>query len=187
MNVNKPKSIQEVQTQMLQDQIDSIKEQFQQLDRLDVRTVPENIFVHHFLPVFAGEKKENVQETVAMWVNIAGSNFHPVNVVNNQGQVVAQVPPLQNNKALDPSKSTSNLAYAVKESRAKAELSPIGAQAMLTNQLSSKLDNMTQDFTSKNKPLEDMWMDLLNKYGKGPDSKKDNKGNQDDLGDPFGF
>lgn len=187
MSQFKPKGIQEIQTQMLQDQIETIKEQFQQLDRLDVRTVPENIFVHHFLPVFAGEKKENVQETVAMWANIAGSNFHPVNVVNNVGEVVAQVPPLQNNNALDPSKSQSNIAYAVKESRAKAELSPVGAQAILSNQLSSKLDNMTQDIQSKNKPLEEKWAELLAKYGKGPASKSNSKDQQEDLGDPFGF
>ena len=187
MSVNKAKSIEEMQTQMLQNQINTIKEQFQQLDRLDVRTVPENIFIHHFLPVFSGERKENVQEAVAMWANIAGSNFHPVNVVNNNGEVVAQVPPLQNNLALDPSKNSSNLAYAVKESKAKAELSPIGAQAMLTSQLTSKLNNMTQDLSDKNEPVKDLWFELLRKYGKAPTDKTTNDESQENQGDLFGF
>lgn len=186
MSQIKPKGIQEMQTQILQNQIETIKEQFQQLDRLDVRTVPENIFVHHFLPVFSGERQENVQEAVAMWANIAGSNFHPVNIVNNVGEVVAQVPPLQNNNALDPSKSQSNLAYAVKESRAKADLSPIGAQAILSNQLGNKLDHMTQEMQEKNKPLEEKWAELLAKYGKTP-AKKNADSSQEDAGDPFGF
>lgn len=185
MSDNKPKSIQEIQTHMLQNQINTIKEQFQQLDRLDVRTVPENIFTHYFLPVFSGEQKENVQEAVAMWVNIAGSNFHPVNIVNNVGEVVAQVPPLQNNNALDPSKSSSNLAYAVKESKARAELSPMGAQAMLTNQLTNKLNVMTEGTNEKNQPLQEKWTELLSKYGKAPANKATNT--QEDQGDPFGF
>lgn len=183
---NNPKSMQEIQTQMLQTQINTIKEQFRQLDKLDVRTIPEAIFVHHFLPVFSGERTENAQEALSMWVNIAGSNFHPVNVVNNRGEVVAQVPPLQNNAVLDPSSSNSNLGYAVKESNAKANLSPLGAQAMLTNQLTNKLTSMTVNLESKNKPHEKMWNDLLAKYGKAP-ATKDPEENQQEQGDPFGF
>lgn len=183
---NKPKSMQEIQTHMLQTQINTIKEQFNQLDRLDVRTIPEAIFVHHFLPVFSGERTENAQEALSMWVNIAGSNFHPVNVINNQGDVVAQVPPLQNNRVLDPAKSASNLSYAVTESNARANLSPLGAQAMLTNQLTNKLTSMTADLESKNKPHEQMWADLLSKYGKAPVTQKA-KDQQEDQGDPFGF
>lgn len=182
----KSTNIQAMQTQMLQNQINTIKQQFDQLDKLDVRTIPENIFVHHFLPVFSGERTENVQEVVSMWVNIAGSNFHPVNVVNNVGDIVAQVPPLQNNTALDPAKSASNLAYAVKESNAKASIAPLGAQAMLTNQLTNKLNSMTDDLHTKNKPHEQMWLDLLSKYGKAPVTKQA-KQEQEDQGDPFGF
>lgn len=182
----KTKSIQEMQTQMLQNQINTIKEQFKQLDKLDVRTIPENIFVHHFLPVFSGERTENVQEAVSMWANIAGSNFHPVNVVNSVGDIVAQVPPLQNNTALDPAKSASNLAYAVKESNAKANIAPMGAQAILTHQLTNKLNSMTDELDVKNKPHEQMWLDLLSKYGKAPVSKQA-KQEQEDQGDPFGF
>lgn len=186
MSQLKASGIQEAQSQMLHNQIQSIKEQFQQLDQLDVRSVPENIFIHHFLPVFCGERTENVQETVAMWVNIAGSNFHPVNVVNNSGEVVAQVPPLQNNKALDPSRSHSNIAYALKESQAKADLSPIAAQNALTNQLGSKLDNMTEGTDVRNKPLEEKWTELLTKYGK-VDTKKASSAEDDGAGDSFGF
>jgi hypothetical protein len=183
---NSPKSMQEIQTRMLQTQINTIKEQFKQLDKLDVRTIPEAIFVHHFLPVFSGERTENAQEALSMWVNIAGSNFHPVNVVNDVGEVVAQVPPLQNNGALDPSNSASNLSYAIKESNAKANLSPLSAQAMLTNQLTNKLTSMTADLESKNKHHEQMWTDLLSKYGKAPATQK-NKEQEEEQGDPFGF
>lgn len=181
-----PNKIQAIQTNMLKEQIETIRGQFEQLDRLDVRTIPENIFVHHFLPVFSGEKTENVQEALAMWVNIAGSNFHSVNVVNPQGEVVAQVPPLQNNNALDPSKKHTNLAYTLKEAQVKSELSPMAAQSLLSNQLIGKLDNMTQDIAEKNKPLEQRWTDLLAKYGKA--SKADEKRSDTDTeGDPFGF
>lgn len=178
--------MQSVQTNMLREQIETIRGQFEQLDRLDVRTIPENIFVHHFLPVFSGEKKENAQEALAMWVTIAGSNFHSVNVVNAQGQVVAQVPPLQNNNSLDPSKKQTNLAYAVKEAQIKSELSPMAAQTNLSNQLIGKLDNMMQDVQEKNKPLEQRWTELLSKYGK-VNKTDDEQGDADAAGDPFGF
>lgn len=187
MNIKNPPSIHELQTQMLQDKINAIKQQFDQLDRADVRTVPENIFVHHFLPVFCGEKKENIQETVAMWTNIAGGSFKPVNIVSTMGEVVAQVPPLQNNRTLDPSKKNNNLAYAIKESRAREGLMPVTAQAVLTNQLASKLDSMTQNIQDENKPLEEKWNELLARYGKTKSTNVVAKEENEDEGDPFGF
>lgn len=181
------KSMNEIQTEMLKGQIKTIKEQFQKLDKLDVRTIPEAIFVHHFLPVFSGERKENAQESLAMWVNIAGSNFHPVNIVNPKGEVVAQVPPLQNNAVLDPSSSKSNLSYAVQESNARAGLSPLGSQTILTNQLTNKLNALTSEIDAKNVPHEKMWKDLLTKYGKGPKNTQQKEINNQAEGDPFGF
>lgn len=178
----------DLQTEILKEQIRVFEAQFQELDKLNIRTIPENMFVHHFLPFFAGEVKENAQEIMTNWLTIAGSAVSPVNVVDPQGRVVAQVPAIQNNEGLDPSaKSDSNIAYSVKEAKAVTGLSPIAAQNILRSDLGIKLTAMTNSITKSNAVHEGKWTSLLNHYGKGvkTDSKVNTEGN--DSGDIFGF
>ena len=181
-------SIKDVQTQILVKQIESVKEMFHELDKKDVRVIPENMFVHHFLPFFSGEVTENSSETVANWLTIAGSAVHPVNIINNTGQVVAQVPPIQNNSALDPSaKSETNLAYTLKESKALSSLSPTAGQSVLMGELNNKLMAMTEQQLQKNKEHEDKWNKLLSHYGKKPLNYTQDQQTQEGEGDVFGF
>ncbi len=182
------RNVQDMQTEILLRQIDAAKQQFSELDRRDVRIIPENMFVHHFLPFFSGERTENAQETIANWLTIAGSPVHPVNIVNSGGQVVVQVPPIQNNTTLDPAAPTdTNLAYAVKESRAISSLSPNAGQSILTGQLSNKLSALTSQLEQKNKEHENKWNALLTHYGKKPINYKEDEKVADDKGDVFGF
>lgn len=178
----------DIQTEILKEQIRAFESQFQELDRLNVRTIPENMFVHHFLPFFAGEVKENAQEIMTNWLTIAGSAVNPVNVVNTVGQVVAQVPPVQNNEGLDPAaKSDSNIAYSAKEAKAMSGLSPVAAQNILSSELGVKLSAMTKNIERSNAAHEEKWDSLLKQYGKKPLSEKVTINQQEDTGDVFGF
>lgn len=56
-------------------------------------TIPEELFVKYFLPMFAGEPKENYPETAAQeWMRISIKGMSRVNVVNKAGETVAVVP-----------------------------------------------------------------------------------------------
>jgi hypothetical protein len=178
----------DMQTEVLKEQIRQFEKQFEELDRLNVRTIPENMFVHHFLPFFAGEVKENAQEIMTNWLTIAGSAVSPVNVVNTAGQVVAQVPPVQNNAGLDPTaQSDANIAYSAKEAKAMMGLSPIAAQNILSSELGVKLSAMTKNIAVSNADHEKRWDTLLGHYGKKTTGSKENTAVQEDAGDIFGF
>ena len=178
----------DIQTQMLLRQIHESEQQFAELDKLNVRSVPENIFVHHFLSFFSGEVKENKQELLSNWLTIAGGAVNPVNIVSN-GRIVAQVPPIQNNEALDPSTKTQDtgIGYALKESNAMASLSPTAGNAILSGHLGNKLNAMTSHLEDSNKAHEKKWDDLLKHYGKKPLNYKEDSSKTDDEGDVFGF
>ena len=183
---DKPKS--DIQENILKEQIRVFKEQFDELDKINVRTIPENMFVYHFLPFFSGEVKENSQEIITNWLTIAGSAVNPVNILDTNGRIVAQVPPMQNNNALDPATiDDSNLAYAAKEAKAMAGLSPVAAQNILSNQLSVKLSTMTKELQISNVEHEKKWNDLLTHYGKVPPTDKSKDSTSTDEGDIFGF
>lgn len=178
----------DIQTQMLLRQIRDSEAQFAELDKLNVRSVPEGIFVHHFLPFFSGEVKENSQELLSNWLTIAGSAVSPVNIVAN-GRVVAQVPPIQNNEALDPSAKQQDvgIGYALKESNAMASLSPVAGNAMLSSHLGNKLNAMTSHLEESNKEHERKWNELLKHYGKKPLGQVEQSKQNTDEGDIFGF
>lgn len=180
-------SIEDAQTAALKTQISLLKTQFDELDKVNVRAIPEAMFVHHFLPFFAGETSENSQEIITNWLTVAGSAINPVNVVDRAGRVVIQVPPIQNSESLDPTAvSNINLAYTAKESGAMSSLSPQAAQNIMTAGLSVKLNAMTKDIDKSNQAHEKKWDDLLMHYGKKKPAgtNKDNGGDSEDV---FGF
>ena len=58
-------------------------------------TVPEDIFVNNYLDYFKNIKNQTEESPLyVQWVNIAGSVFEEVDLVNSKGEVVATVPPL---------------------------------------------------------------------------------------------
>ncbi len=179
----------DIQTQMLLRQMEESKQQFAELNKLDVRSVPENIFVHHFLPFFSGEVKENRQELLSNWLTIAGKAVNPVNIVDTSGKVVAQVPAIQNNEALDPSarQSEVGIGYVLKESNALSNISRVAGNNLLTSHLGNKLGAMTSHLEESNKAHEQKWNDLLKHYGKKPLNYKESDKVNSDEGDIFGF
>jgi len=181
-------NIQDVQKQLLIKQIEEAQEQFLELDKRNVRSIPENMFVHHFLPFFSGETTENAQESINNWITIAGSPMHPVNIVNSQGQVVAQVPPINNNAILDPASDKEiNMAYAMKEAKSLSGLSPTAGQNLIIGKLSEKLDTLTAHVSDKQTEMQDRWNDLLKHYNKKPIGAAANDKQQTDESDVFGF
>lgn len=80
----------------------NIKEIFNELSGIadqDVKTIRERNFVDFFLPVFAGQMtQEESKGRINDWVRrVAGGQYHPVDVVDEQNKVLFQVPPLFDN------------------------------------------------------------------------------------------
>lgn len=54
---------------------------------------PRSKFIEIFLPMFSGEVVQD-DFLLAQWREIAGDNTRPVNLIDDEGKVVDQVPPL---------------------------------------------------------------------------------------------
>lgn len=128
------------------------------------RTVPENIFVHHFLPVFSGQKTDDIDNILEYWIRISNGPMNSVAVVDTLGQIKVVVPPLHNNLILNPDKSEDvNIAYAAKEAKAREGYAPVMAQSILAQALGKKYGSMLD--VSPNETNDEQWRKVFETYG----------------------
>jgi len=59
----------------------------------DIASIPENVFVAIFLPWFAGQSTDP-RIDVNTWLNISGSPYKSVKVIDSSGDVSYVIPPL---------------------------------------------------------------------------------------------
>lgn len=175
--------VREIQSRALDEKIKQMKEDFDQLDKLNIRSIPENIFVFNFLPFFCGEKVENSNYLLNTWLDIAGSNYKPVNVVDNNGKVVITVPPIHDNNAIEPvTNRRDDLSYMFRESREKSTLSPNLGINIVNDALGSRFHKVIRD--TQNSPIKEKWLALFRHYGKTPallDTPKEVEGDDFDY------
>jgi hypothetical protein len=135
------------------------------------RDIEEEAFVKYFLPLFAGEYKNDKQkytEAFVAWIRVAGSPYAAVNVVAN-GQIVAIVPPIRNNILTGkPTAHTQDIGSVFLEAQQFATISPARARNFIAEALHHRY--MTRiprpDLTADQKA----WFVLLNRYNKAPES-----------------
>lgn len=65
----------------------------------EINNLPEKIFRHSFLPLFCGETPPQ-EVTPGLWAAVAGNPFMPVNVIDEEGTVLFQVPSLFDRDAI---------------------------------------------------------------------------------------
>lgn len=149
----------------LNDRMQMLKDGFEQLSKVDVRQVPEVIFVNYFLPLFCGEDTPmDKMELLSQWYVIAGNNYAPVNVVNSSGEFIIQVPPIHDRSVTNKTdNSKENIDYVFKHAKEKSTLSPVMGQNIITNYLKSVFDKMSADTDSK---ISEQWVKLFKHYGK---------------------
>lgn len=93
------KQTQDIHQQMLSRELASLKMSIENIQE-DITppraTMPEVVFVDYFLNHFRSlASGMPVDENLtAAWVNIAGSHYHEVDIVDNAGNVIYSVPPL---------------------------------------------------------------------------------------------
>lgn len=67
------------------------------------RTMPEYVFVHGFLPMFAGDENPKYEASYGRWVELAGNMYAPMDIVDEKGHYLFTVPPVVNRDTVDPS------------------------------------------------------------------------------------
>ncbi len=146
----------------------SLKSLFQSEITASARNIQEEDFKRLFLPWFAGEQKDTDGQLMQVWLNVAGSPYASVDLVNEMGTVVGVVPPIQDRNVI-PIKSDrgdTSLDYLFMRANNTASLSPKAAVNELAVGLKKRFGN-TYDQQSL-AGARQKWVELLQHYGKGP-------------------
>jgi hypothetical protein len=110
MTQDRLKQIQQIQKKRLSEEISQISSAISSLDREDVRTMPERVFVNIWLPFFADEKplRPELKVDFTHWVNFVGSPYKSVQVVDADGKELFLVPPLFDRSLINPTGRQGN-------------------------------------------------------------------------------
>lgn len=134
--------------------------------------LPESVFVQTFLPYFSGQIKAGPNENpVAQWIGVAGSPTSEVELIDNQGKVVAIVPAIFNTDFINPNKIQGNGLYRIAQQHELEKTNPINnSNNVFANQLLSRVPQAQVSQTDSEK-----WDILLSRYGLSEKNKNDLK------------
>ena len=144
-----------------------LKNMFAEVEVEYMHSIPEDIFVNMFLPLFSGESLENKNELLQQWYTVAGTPYAAVNVIDPNGVVVAVVPPILNRNAIPvvaKREGRGSLETLFDHARQKATMSPNLAQNIVINELKGRFLEKAE--TGPNSGLTAQWEALLAHYGK---------------------
>ena len=114
------------------------------------KTVPANIFYHHFLPFFRGDlvkesnHVERAERLMRHWMTIAGGPFNEVDVIGLSGEVIATVPKIYDNRAIQPVRIDVDIRRAVAMSMQDPLMQTASFMRILQN-IGNAMPNTTAD------------------------------------------
>lgn len=144
--------------------------------------LPESLFVNHFLDFFSGEKPATPDnKIIEQWISVAGTPMSTVDVINEKGEVLFNVPSLFETNMLDIAKTstTNSLPEIYGTFDAKVNHIPAVGNKYLADALGDKIQNMVKDSPVLNTNKQ-KWDEILTRYGKLEKSKSVNNVKPDD-------
>lgn len=153
--------------------LEMVREQLEETGAADVATLQERIFVHVFLPVFAGDEVNQYKAKIyPHWINVAGNPYRPVDVVDLRGNVLFRVPPLLDRTRLRTSTQAgeraprSSMSHVVASANQYAAMSPVLGERYLNKQFTERAllmkvpANVAHDI--------EIWNEIFKRYGRPP-------------------
>lgn len=141
----------------------------------DSQKLPESIFISDFLPMFLGNLGDDYTSRLEVWYLISNGPFGTVDLLDDDGNVVAKVPPVQDRTILkDQSNNGNNIANLFKEYENLLLISPNAAEAVL----SEKLHKSFTVNDSNNNNLVTQWKNFLSRYNNDGIISSNNNQNQ---------
>ena len=122
-------------------------------------SIPENVFVGYFLPSFIGGTQN--PNWVAEWVSVAGTPSAEVSVVDIQGNILFQVPPLLSTQSLSFGTGGIRFNHIANEAHLR-ENSLAGKEGFLTAAMYEKTTQMQNADTDR---VSLVWNSILTRYG----------------------
>jgi hypothetical protein len=120
-------------------------------DTIVIKKMPIEIF-KYFIPYFKGEKKSDY--IIVKWIELAGSPFLPVKLIDEEGNIVDEVPPLYANKVKE--KTDTKFSILIDKVKTNNRLMQGKGDAILKKTLQKEIEHL--NITTEK------WLELLNKY-----------------------
>lgn len=127
---------------------------------------PEELFIEHFLPLFADEIKPTPELNVRTWIDkVAGGETVPVEIIDSEGKVLFTVPAMFDTSVLEQGRPGGMSMTRVE--RHYSRLKEVDASASQTF-----LSRTLQSMHIKQKPTEEVyanmrtWNEIFTRYGK---------------------
>ena len=151
--------------QMLKRSTASLKQTLNAGLKNEGRSIPEKIFVQNFLPWLCGEVSDTQGNYLRNWIMIAGRRTNPVHVVDEQNNVLFDVPSLcdRDRIRLENQKDKS-IEYIVERTAEQAELSANLASARFVKEVGPKFIDEQNDTPTQ--AWIDAWKAVFIRYGK---------------------
>lgn len=166
--------VQQQRQDRLKMEIETVAEQLQAVSTSDHARLAERIFVGVFLPFFAGDEKPAYPVTIGHWINVAGSPFASVDVVDAQQQRLFTVPPVFDRSAVQPIQSRgTSIQHVVLSAEQLSRMHPTQGANYLSAELTRRALVMKVP-TSVLAHLE-TWNAIFTRYGRPPIAAVDDK------------
>lgn len=162
-------NIESYREQRLTEEITKIRETLTQVSAHP--QLPERIFVGVFLPMFAGDNPLPYDVSLDFWINVvAQSPFSPVDVVDQQHNVLFTVPPVYDQTAIQPvppsDQHIKSIAEVVATSDQLARLHPSQGEHYLNAELNQRSLIMRQPANVLRHAQT--WNAIFERYGRPP-------------------
>lgn len=164
-----PLDIAHYETERFQLSMSDLKQTLAKEEKLLAR-IPERVFVHLYLPLFAGVAEEDRIRpdviTLTNWALNVGGYFRRAEIIDQNNQVLFTVPPLADHSQVGPDGRGSN---SVLQMLLNAEL--VGHRSPIDRDryLSAQFGNITRDLTSVATPssiqFAQEWNAIFKRYG----------------------
>jgi len=132
-------------------------------------TLPEVVFVEYFLDFFkSGMSTPDKDLKYAKWVELSGSPYNEVDIIDLDSNVIFTVPPLYAKPKIDPSIIDINFSnigstYIMKSNRLQADAD---------NYLNDKLHPVSEKISDDSEEIVARWKEIFDRYSKPTVSKE---------------
>lgn len=132
------------------------------LDSLSTARLPERIFKGYFLPLFTCE--EDNPAKLAEWIAVAGSPFNIVDIFDEAGNVVLTIPPILDNRSVNPSKLDGlSFAHIMTTYGQYSRQSPVLGERYLRKTLGDQVEAIGE--VKDGAWSEKLWAKVFDRYG----------------------
>lgn len=140
----------------------------QRIEEDSTNTIPEVNFVQVFLPFFAGDESNPYNVDLSNWLTVAGSPYRPVNIANERGEVIYQVPAIIQSNTLSPKEHSpqGSIFELLANTNQMTAISPRRGAAYFKEHLSRVHDGLV-DKTVDAEAIR-KWNAIFTRYGREP-------------------